>query len=180
MCNETSIKNKLEAIVSFNKARLDVERPFIGCPYGPALLIKSLINLADPETGIVCDVSYHDLAKLLEINPAPGRKESGTPSKQTIRNYVKSIERECGEHFKVISKGQSLKFLFPELPKAFSKIFENTEVNILINSMNTDENINENIVFDAGVNTELNIDVKQRRKLTPCQRPKLTPLCRLN
>ena len=27
---------------------------------------------------------------------------------------------------------------------------------------------------------EQSLGVKQRRKLTPCQRPKLTPLCRLN
>ncbi|MDX1838096.1 hypothetical protein [Legionella taurinensis] len=159
MCNETSIINKLQAVVSFNKAKLDIERPFIGFPYGPALLIKSLINLADPTTGIVYDVSYHELAKLLEINSAPGRKESGTPSKQTIRNYIKSIEKECGEYFKVVSEGQSLKFLFPELPKIFSKIFENTEVNILSNSVKTLENIDENRFFDEELNTELNIEV---------------------
>jgi hypothetical protein len=159
MCNETSIINKLQAVVSFNKAKLDIERPFIGFPYGPALLIKSLINLADPTTGLVYDVSYNDLAKLIEINPAPGRKESGTPSKQTIRNYIKSIEKECGEYFKVVSEGQSLKFLFPELPKIFSKIFENTEVNILSNSAKTQENIDENRVFDEELNTELNIEL---------------------
>lgn len=159
MCNEISIINKLQAVVCFNKARIDVERPFIGFPYGPALLIKSLINLADPATGIVYDVSYHDIAKLIEINPAPGRKESGTPSKQTIRNYIKSIERECGEYFKVVSEGQSLKFLFPQLPKIFSKIFENTEVNILTNPVNTQENIDEKVVFNDEVNIELNTEV---------------------
>ena len=159
MCNEISIINKLQAVICFNKARIDVERPFIGFPYGPALLIKSLINLADPATGIVYDVSYHDIAKLIEINSAPGRKESGTPSKQTIRNYIKSIERECGEYFKVVSEGQSLKFLFPQLPKIFSKIFENTEVNTLTNPVNNQENIDEKVVFDEEVNIELNTEV---------------------
>ncbi|HAU1037934.1 TPA: Vir protein [Legionella pneumophila] len=158
MCNKITIINKLQAVLRFNKARLHVERPFIGFPYGPALLIKSLINLADPATGIVDDISYHELAKLIEVNPAPGRKESGTPSKQTIRNYIKSIEKECGEYFKVVSEGQSLKFLFPQLPKVFNEIFLNTEVNTLTNPVDTQENIDENMVFDAGINTELNIE----------------------
>ncbi|HAT9712877.1 TPA: Vir protein [Legionella pneumophila subsp. pneumophila] len=158
MCNKITIINKLQAVLRFNKARLDVERPFIGFPYGPALLIKSLLNLADPATGIVDDVSYHELAKLIEINPAPGRKESGTPSKQTIRNYIKSIEKERGEYFKVVSEGQSLKFLFPQLPKIFNEIFLNTEVDTLTNSVNTQENIDENRVFDIGINTDLNIE----------------------
>ncbi|HHX8430817.1 TPA: hypothetical protein ACVO1V_002920 [Legionella pneumophila] len=159
MCNEISIINKLQEVVRFNKARLEVERPFSGFPYGPALLIKSLINLADPATGTVYDVSYHDLAKLIEINPAPGRKESGTPSKQTIRNYIKSIERECGEYFRVISEGQTLKFLFPELPKIFSKVFESREVNTQDNPVNIYENIDEKVVFDDEVNIELNTEV---------------------
>ncbi|ERH42676.1 hypothetical protein N751_16460 [Legionella pneumophila str. Leg01/11] len=158
MCNKITIINKLQAVLRFNKARLHVERPFIGFPYGPALLIRSLINLADPATGIVDDISYHELAKLIEINPAPGRKESGTPSKQTIRNYIKSIEKERGEYFKVVSEGQSLKFLFPQLPKIFNEIFLNTEVNTLTNSVDTQENIDENRVFDIEINTELNIE----------------------
>ncbi len=158
MCNKITIINKLQAVLRFNKARLHVERPFIGFPYGPALLIKSLINLADPATGIVDDISYHELAKLIEINPAPGRKESGTPSKQTIRNYIKSIEKERGEYFKVVSEGQSLKFLFPQLPKVFNEIFLNMELNTLTNSVDTQENIDENRVFDIGINTELNIE----------------------
>ena len=148
--------NNLE---QYNKGRREIEKPFIGLPDGSPSLIKSLITLANPLTGIVSDISYHELAKLLTINPAPGRKESGTPTKQTIRNYIKSIERECGEYFKVISEGQKLQFLFPELPKIFSKFFENKELNIGVNSSNTQENTEENGFVDDTVNTELNTEV---------------------
>ncbi|HAT1865063.1 TPA: hypothetical protein I9284_003160 [Legionella pneumophila] len=159
MCNKILIINKLQSVEYFNKARIEIERPFIGFPYGPLLLIKSLINLADPATGIVYNVSYLDLAKLIEINPAPGRKESGTPTKQTIRNYIKSIERECGNYFKVISEGQSLKFLFPEIPKVFNKLFENKEVNTEVNGNIPLENTGEKAVFEERVNTEVNTEL---------------------
>lgn len=158
MCNEI-IHNRLQAVVDYHKERAKIESLFIGLPDGSASLIKSLITLADPLTGIVSNISHHELAKLLTINPAPGRKESGTPTKQTIRNYIKSIERECGEYFKVISEGQKLQFLFPELPKVFNKIFENKELNTGVNSSNTQVNTEENGFLDDAVNTELNTEV---------------------
>jgi hypothetical protein len=58
----------------------------------------------------------------------------------------------------VVSEGQSLKFLFPQLPKVFNEIFLNMELNTLTNSVDTQENIDENRVFDIGINTELNIE----------------------
>lgn len=159
MCNQILTQERLQAIVNYNKEKSRIESFFIGLPDGPSSLIKSLITLADPVTGIVSDNSYQDLANLLTIHPAPGRKNSGTPSRQTIRNYIKSIENECGEYFKVISEGQTLKFLFPELPKILSKIFENREVNTVANLANIHENIDENVVFDDEVNIELNTEV---------------------
>jgi hypothetical protein len=150
------VVNRLE---QYKKGIVEIERPFIGLSYAQALLAKSLITRADPATGIVNDISYQDLANLLTINPAPGRKNSGTPTKQTIRNYIKSIERECGKYFKVISEGQNLQFLFPELPKIFSKIFEDREVNTQVNSSNAHKNTEENKVFDDVVNIHLNTDV---------------------
>lgn len=156
MCNDF---NKLQSVKCFNKARIEIERPFLGLPYGPLLLIKSLINLADPGTGIVNNISYLELTKLIEINPAPGRKESGTPTKQTIRNYIKAIERECGDCFKVISEGQSLKLLFPELPTIFSKFFENREVNTETNTRMALENTWVKAFFDEDVDTDLNTEV---------------------
>ena len=149
----------MEEIIKYNKERRNLENKFLGLRNEQTTLIKSLITLADPMTGIVSDITYSDIAQLLKVNPAPGRKDSGSPSKQTIRNYIKSIERECGEYFKVISEGQTLKFLFPEIPKVFSKLFENREVNTVVNSDKPHENIEENAVFEDELNTDLNIEV---------------------
>lgn len=135
------------------------EATFKGLPYAHGALIKSLILLADPKTGIVSGITYSDLCDLLAVNPAPGRKESGTPTKQTIRNYIKSIERDCGAYFKVISDGQTLRFLFPELPKIFRDAYKNTEVNTDLNTYQFIDNIEENSNFDEEVNTHLNTEV---------------------
>jgi hypothetical protein len=161
MCKEISINLK-NAVINYHKERLGIESSFIGLRDGCASLIKSLITLADPLTGIVSDISYYDLARIITVNPAPGRKESGVPSKQTIRNYINSIERECGEHFKIISEGQTLKFLFPEIPKIFNKLFENREVNTEANINRTHENTGEKAVFEHEINTELNIEGNTR------------------
>ena len=149
----------MQGIDRYNKYICEIERVFIGQPYASILIIKSLIILADSSTGIVNNISYNELASLLTINPAPVRKNSGTPTKQTIRNYIKSIERECGEYFKVISEGQKLQFYFPELPKIFNKIFENQEVNTDFNISTTHKNIDGNVVFDDEANIELNTEV---------------------
>lgn len=146
----------VKEIEKYNKARIEVESPFIGSPYGPALLVKSLITLADPGTGIVKGITYQKIASIMTINPAPGRKDSGAPTKQTIRNYIKSIERECSEYFKVISEGQNLQFIFPELPKIFSKFFEDREVNTVAEATKNQCSTEQNIGFDEKVNTEVN------------------------
>ena len=143
----------------YNKARLLIESRFKGLPHSHSSLIKSIISLADPSTGIVKDICWGELSLILVITPAPGRKNAGTPSKQTIRNYIKSIVRECGDYFKVISEGQSLQFLFPEIPKIFNKLVENREVNTEVDCSTNHENTEENIVFYCEVNTELNIEV---------------------
>ncbi len=143
----------------YNKGRLEIERPFIGLPYALALLAKSLIALANPQTGIVNDISHNELAILLKVNPAPGRKNSGTPSKQTIRNYIKSIERECGDYFKVISEGHSLQFIFPELPKILSELCKNTEVNTEVNLSETVAHTEQNNLLGKQNYTEVNIEL---------------------
>lgn len=99
-------------------ARKQIEKKFQLLPYGPRLIIYELLNLANPLTGIVSDISYRNLSESLEIKTAPGRINSGVPSKQTIRNFIKSIEHECSEYFQVITEGQNLKFIFPEVPKS--------------------------------------------------------------
>jgi len=146
-------------IEKYNNAMLELESPFIGQPHGPLLLIKLLIMLANPKTGIVNDISYNELAKKLTVKSAPGRKDSGTPTKQTIRNYIKSIERECGEYFEVISEGHNLQFLFPKLPKIFNDAFESKEVNTGLNCNNPYENTKKNHVFSDKDNTEVNTEV---------------------
>lgn len=149
----------MKEIEKYNQAIKKIEAPFIGLPYVSLLLIKSLILIADPSTGIVQDLSYRDIAKTLTVNPSQGRKESGTPTKESIRNYIKTIERYCGEHFKVISNGQNLRFIFPELPKIFKSIFKNTEVNIQTNSAKSQDNTDGNKIYVAKVNTKINMEV---------------------
>ncbi|HAT1722248.1 TPA: Vir protein [Legionella pneumophila] len=115
-------------------ARKQIEKKFQLLPYGPRLIIYELLSLANPLTGIVSDISYRDLSKALEIKSASGRVNSGVPSKQTIRNFIKSIEHECGEYFKVITEGQNLKFIFPEAPQIYNQLIRKREVNTVLNS----------------------------------------------
>ena len=145
-------------VIKYNEARQLIESWFKGLPHAHSTLIKSIVSLADPSTGIVKNTSYSELSLILAINPAPGRKDSGTPSKQTIRNYIKSIERECGDYFKVISKGQNLQFLFPELPKVFSEIFGNKEINtdVTLSETVTHSELNNDSIKQ--VNSEVNIE----------------------
>ncbi|HFD2283861.1 TPA: hypothetical protein ACF2PY_000959 [Legionella pneumophila] len=124
---------KLDVELYIN-ARKQIEKKFQLLPYGPRLIIYELLNLANPLTGIVSDISYRDLSKALEIKSAPGRINSGIPSKQTIRNFIKSIEHECGEYFKVITEGQNLKFMFPEAPQIYNQLIRKKEVNTDLNS----------------------------------------------
>jgi hypothetical protein len=159
MCKKTSIQNRLQAVIDFHEARSEIESFFLGLPYAHALLIRSLITLADPTTGIVSNISYFDLANLLTVAKAPGRKESGTPTKQTIRNYIQSIERECGDYFKVITEGQNLQFLFPELPKMFRALIENRELNTEVTLPQSLENIKKNDILIQQVDTEVNMEL---------------------
>ncbi|USQ15562.1 hypothetical protein J2N86_15550 (plasmid) [Legionella lytica] len=111
----------------YRKARINIERRFKGLQYAHTLLIKSLMTLADPLTGIVTNITYSDISALLKVSKTPGRIESGAPQKQIVRNASITIEREFNDYFKVISEGQSLKFFFPEMPKIFSKLFNKAE-----------------------------------------------------
>ncbi len=132
-------------------------------PHPHTSLIKSLLTLADPITGQVNNISYSDLSELLTINKAPGRVDSGVPQKQTIRNYIKSIERECGNHFKIISQGQKLKFFFPDVPKLYQELIKELEVNIEEdtepNTRKTKQSRGLTKERQAEDNTEINSDV---------------------
>ncbi|CAM4375941.1 MAG: hypothetical protein LEGION0403_FIIPPAGN_02053 [Legionella sp.] len=86
----------------------EIECPFEGLPYAIALLVKILVLDAEPNTGLVKNISYSQLAKKLYIKPAPGRSNSGIPTKQTIRNYINVLERDFPEYFINVSQGQKL------------------------------------------------------------------------
>lgn len=113
---------------AYKKARITIENRFKGLSYVHTTLVKSLITLADPISGIVTDITYRDISELLTISKAPGRSGSGTPQKETIRSYLRSIEKQCPEDFKVISEGQKLQFWFPKLPKIFAGFLEQSKL----------------------------------------------------
>lgn len=118
----------MNGIKSYNKARLEIESRFLGLRHEHTTLIKSLITRADPETGIVENISYRDLSIILAVDHAPGRKGAGIPQKQTIRSYLRTIAESCANEFKIISQGQKLKCQFLNLPKIYTYFFEQNEV----------------------------------------------------
>lgn len=125
-----------------------------GAPHAQKLIMLCLFHKARNSCGIVDNISYAELAEFLYVKPAPGRKNAGLPSKQTIRNHLKAIERDFPEHFKIISEGQKLKVQFLRFNELNGE--DNTEVN-------TDDLASENQAgigleerFQEQVNTELN------------------------
>ncbi|HCC3261893.1 Vir protein [Legionella pneumophila serogroup 1] len=145
-------------IKKYKRINKTIESKFCGLPHAQSFIVNLLINLADPETGIVSEISYYELSNLLKINPAPGRKNSGTPTKQTIRNWVKSIERDCGDYFKIITEGQNLRFQFTEMPQIFKEVFQNKEVNTVTNTTTPPKKTEQNYDFDEPLNIEVNTE----------------------
>lgn len=119
----------MNTIKQYNKARRDIESFFSGLNHVHTTLIKSLIGLADPYTGIVENITYRDLAAILTVDPAPGRKDTGTPEKHLIRSYLRTVEKQCGDHFSVSCEQQQLKIKFLNMPTIYAQYFsEITEV----------------------------------------------------
>lgn len=118
----------MKAIAQYNQARKEIESRFLGLPHAHISMIGYLINRADPETGIVSDISYRELASMLSIDPAPGRRGAGTPHKQAIRSYLITIAEQCSEDFKILSQGQRLQVQFLTLPKIYSDHFAQNKV----------------------------------------------------
>lgn len=116
--------NEFDLIKNYNRARIELESRFNGLTHTHMSLINTLMNRADPSTGIVEGLNYRDLANLLTVDHAPGRKGAGTPQKQTIRSYLRTIEENYGNDFRVISEGQKLKLQFIQLPKIYSHFFD--------------------------------------------------------
>lgn len=113
---------------NYNQARLEIESRFTGLPHAHTTLIKSLITRADPETGIVENLSCRDLALLLTVEHAPGRKGAGMPKIATIRSYLRTISENCANEFRLISQGQKLKCQFINLPKIYAHFFASEKV----------------------------------------------------
>lgn len=142
----------------------EIVKPFSGQPHSSLLLIQLLVTKADTTSGIVSDISYNEIAKALTVNPAPGRKCSGTPSKQTIRNYIKSIERECGDSFKVISSGNKLQFIFPYIPQKFKNSSYNTEVNIECDNRVHQVFTGKTVQLEGQSNIDINTEVNSQNQ----------------
>ena len=118
----------MKTIAQYNQARKEIESRFLGLPHAHISMIGYLINRADPETGIVSDISYRDLASMLSIDPAPGRRGAGTPHKQAIRSYLITIAEQCSKDFKILSQGQRLQVQFLTLPEIYSAHFDQNKV----------------------------------------------------
>ncbi len=105
----------------YHQARQEVESLFAGLPYIHNTLISLLLSKANPSTGIVENINYQELCALLAVKPAPGRKESGIPSKSTLRSVLRTIESTFGQYFKIVSEGQQLILQFIALPRIYLK-----------------------------------------------------------
>lgn len=149
----------MELLTRYLRCIKRIEALFTGLPHSHTTLIKSLISSADPKSGLVTNLTYYDLSLLLEVRPAPGRKGAGKPSKETIRNYIKSIEHTCGEYFQVITEGQKLKFKFSLLPKIYKEEFCDAEINTGSTYLEAFEDKEQNSMFESKDNTEVNIEL---------------------
>ena len=136
--------------------------PFHGLPHTNLILLKFLITKANYKTGRVDIITYNELCKQLTVNPQSGRKASGTPSKQAVRNFIKTIATECPEHFRVISEGKSLKFIFPQLPKILQSAFDNTEHDTDHDTSKSGSNTVSACTLGNKVNIQLNTEVNTK------------------
>lgn len=111
----------MNLIERYQKARQEIERRFSGLPYMHTALIGLLLSKAHLSTGIVENITYQDLCDTLMIKAAPGRKDSGIPSKSTLRSVLRTIELTFQNDFKIISEGNHLILQFITLPHFFKK-----------------------------------------------------------
>lgn len=116
----------VNTIKQYNNARIEIESRFIGLRHAHTVMIGWLITRANPETGLVENITYADLTALLTVDTASGKKDSDAPQKQTIRSYLRTIEAKCGDDFKIVSDGQNLKITFLSLPEIYASNFESS------------------------------------------------------
>jgi hypothetical protein len=153
----------MSTLHQYNQARAVIEDCFKGLSHAPRVLVHTLITKADLSTGLVENINYRDLAACLTVFAAPGRKDSGTPSKQAVRNYLNTIQTQCGDHFQLSSEGQSLKITFPTLPKIYKSCVESFEVNTVSDRVQNTEKplvrIDSEAFFEDLFNREEPIEV---------------------
>lgn len=109
------------SIEQYHLARLEIESRFSGLPHVHFALISRLLSRANPRTGIIDDLTYQDLCLLLAVTAAPGRKDTGVPTKSTLRSILRTIESVCGNDFKIVSEGQNLIIRITALPHIYAK-----------------------------------------------------------
>ena len=124
----------LQELEKYNDARLKIESYFNGLPHAPASLIKSLINMANPVTGLVVDISWWQLSKLMEVEKRPGRKNAGVPKKERVREYINTIINQCGLYFEIVTVGQKLQFKFTNMPEIYAYYLTNRTEHYTVNS----------------------------------------------
>lgn len=167
----------MEEIKKYNSFRIEAEALFKGLPLSAAYLVNILISRFNPITGIVEKISYRSLATLLCVDAAPGRKNSGIPTKQAVRDFLRTIETQCGDHFQIISEGQSLKIKFPTLPGIFISHFSTPEVptvgSMVSHTQEPIDNISKTELITGSKNTESRIDFHT-------ESPTLCPIIAIN
>lgn len=138
---------------------MEIDFLFSGLPYAHIVLVHALLNRTDINTGIVKNISYQKLVSFLKVDPMSGRRKTDPISRQTIRSYLRTIEKFCPEHFKTINDGQHLIIKFPTLPVIFSSYLTNTEHHINENKGKISLNMLENVEQSSITEIDQNIDV---------------------
>lgn len=109
------------------KALMAMSQVINGLPHLYRSLFLSLLLMADPETGIIENLSYRDISLLLEVEPTPGRKGAGIPKKETIRSYLRTLNDKFPEDFKVFTQGKKIKLQFLKMPSIYASFFSKKE-----------------------------------------------------
>lgn len=118
----------MEEIKRYNLARELIEKFFIGLPNASSKLIQLLITRADLPTGLVENLTYRDLAILLSVDHALGRKNAGTLTIETMRSYLRTIAKNCSDDFRLFTQGQKLKYHFPGTPATCAHFYAQEKV----------------------------------------------------
>jgi hypothetical protein len=118
----------MKMLREYNRARMELESRFTGIPNAHGKLVHLLMTRSDPETGLVENLSCRDLANLLAVDHAPGRKGAGIPKIETIRSYLRTIAKSCPDDFKLINQGQRIACLFINMPKIYAHFCAQKEV----------------------------------------------------